>query len=239
VLAAAGLGSGTEHIAFTAEDVSLTAVPPQPFGASIPVAKATADEVLLAWEINGASLPAVHGGPVRVVVPGYIGARSVKWVQRITAQDHPSTNYYQAVDDRLLPADADPVRASRGDGLPLGVVALNAAILCPEEGQTLPAGPTKVSGYAIAGEDRGIARVDVSLDAGQSWQQADLGSAVGTWAWRLWTATMDLPAGNTEIVARAWDTSGAVQPEHRDQVWNPLGYANTAWPRIRVRCRSG
>jgi sulfite oxidase len=239
VLAAAGLRSDTAHIAFTAQDVSQRAVPPQPFGASIPVAKATAGEVLLAWEINDVPLPAAHGGPLRLVVPGYIGARSVKWVQRITAQDHPSGNYFQAADYRLLPADADPIQVRPGDGLPLGVVALNAAILRPEEDQTLPAGPTEVSGYAIAGEDRGIARVDVSLDAGHSWQLADLGPEVGPWAWRLWQATVNLPAGQTEIIARAWDTSGAVQPERPDQVWNPLGYANTAWPRIRVTGRSG
>jgi sulfite oxidase len=237
VLAAAVLSPDTAHIAFTAPDLAPNAVPPQTFGASIPVAKATAGEVLLAWEVNAAPLPAVHGGPVRAVVPGYIGARSVKWVRRITAQDHPSDNYFQAVDYRLLPADADPNQVDPGEGLALGVVALNAAILRPDEDQTLPTGPTEVSGYAIAGEDRRIARVDVSLDAGHSWQQADLGPDLGPWAWRLWQAIVSLPRGQTEIIARAWDTSGTVQPESLDQVWNPLGYANTAWHRIRVTGR--
>jgi sulfite oxidase len=239
VLAAAGLAPDTTHVAFTAPDVSQLADPPQPFGACIPVTKATAGEVLLAWEINDAPLPAAHGAPVRVVVPGYIGARSVKWVQRITAQDHPSDNYFQAVDYRLLPAETDPAEARPGDGLPLGVAAVNAAILRPNENQALPTGPTDVSGYAVAGEDRGVARVDVSVDAGRSWQQADLGREVGRWAWRLWRATVDLPAGPTEIIARVWDTSATVQPEYPDQVWNPLGYVNTAWPRVRVTGRAG
>jgi sulfite oxidase len=239
VLAEAGLTSGAEYVEFVAQDVSQQADPPQPFGASVPVAKATAGEVLLAWEMNGAPLPAAHGGPVRVVVPGYIGARSVKWVRRITAQDHPSRNYFQAVDYRLHPADADPTRARPEDALPLAVVAVNAAILRPGEGQTLTAGPNEVSGYAIAGDGRAIARVDVSLDAGRQWQQADLGREVGPWAWRLWRATVDLPPGQTEIVARAWDTSATVQPELADQVWNPLGYSNTAWPRVRVTGRTG
>lgn len=239
VLADAGLTSETAYVEFLGQDLSQQADPPEPFGASIPMAKATAGEVLLAWEMNGIPLPAAHGGPVRVVVPGYIGARSVKWVRRITAQDHPSHNYFQAVDYRLLPADADATRALPGAGLPLSTVAVNAAILRPEENEALPAGPTEVSGYAIVGDARSVARVDVSLDAGRHWQQADLGHDVGPWAWRLWRTIVDLPAGQSEIIARAWDTSATVQPELADQVWNPLGYANTAWPRIHVTTRSG
>jgi sulfite oxidase len=113
-------------------------------------------------------------------------------------------------------------------------VAVNAAILRPAQDRPLPAGPTEVSGYAVAGDGRSVARVDVSLDAGRTWQQADLGREIGPWAWRLWRTTLDVPAGQYEIVARAWDTSANVQPDRPDQVWNPLGYVNTAWPRIRV-----
>jgi sulfite oxidase len=239
VLAEAGLLPGAAHVAFTGQDVSQQADPPQPFGASIPVTKATSGEVLLAWQINGAPLPAAHGGPVRVVVPGYIGARSVKWVRQVTTQDHPSRNYFQSVDYRLLPAEADATQVNRDDGIPLGVVAVNTAILRPRQDQTLPAGPTEVSGYAVVGDGRGVARVDVSVDSGATWRQADLDREIGPWAWRLWRTTLDLRAGQHEIVARAWDTSANVQPAHADQVWNPLGYANTAWPRIRIVARTG
>jgi len=99
------------HVAFAAPDISQIADPPQSYGGSVPRAKALAGEVLLAWAMNGQPLPPVHGGPVRVVVPGYIGARSVKWVERITLQDHPSGNYFQATAYRLLPAEADPAAA--------------------------------------------------------------------------------------------------------------------------------
>jgi sulfite oxidase len=234
VLAAAGLRPDAGHVAFAAPDISPLAHPPQPFGASIPIAKAVSSEALLAWEMNGAPLPAIHGAPVRVVVPGYIGARSVKWVQRITVQEHPSDNYFQSTGYQLLPADADPATARPGDGLSLSVVAINAAILRPDDRQTLPAGPTRVSGYAYAGEDRGVARVDVSIDDGSHWQQADLSAEAGPWAWRLWQTTVDLPHGPADIIARAWDTSATVQPEHAEHLWNPKGYVNNSWARVHV-----
>ena len=234
VLRAAEPRDEAAHVAFGAPDVSQIADPPQPYGASVTLKKALAGEVLLAWAMNGQPLPQVHGAPVRVVVPGHIGARSVKWVDRITVQDHPSDNYFQATAYRLLPAEADPDTAGPGDGLSLGAVAINSAILRPEDGSILTAGPTQVSGYAFAGDDRGIARVDVSIDGGSSWRQADLGENAGPWAWRLWHTTISVPAGTTEIIARAWDTSAAAQPESPTHLWNPKGYVNNSWARLHV-----
>ncbi len=234
LLTAAGVRPEAQHVAFAAPDVSQLAEPAQPYGSSIGITKALAGEVLLAWEMNGRPLPAAHGAPVRVVVPGYIGARSVKWAQRITARTEPSDNYFQATAYRLLPAEADPTTAGPGDGLSLGSVALNADILRPDDGATLPTGPTEVTGYAFAGGDRGIARVDVSLDGGASWVQADLDEQASPWAWRHWRTTVDLPAGPVDITARAWDTSAAVQPESPVHLWNPKGYVNNSWARVHV-----
>ena len=237
VLQSSGLRDRAAHVAFAAPDVSQIAIPPQPYGGSISLQKALAGEVLLAWAMNGQILPPMHGAPVRVVVPGYIGARSVKWVDRITVQDRPSDNYFQATAYRLLPADADPGTAGPGDGLALGSVAVNSAILQPEDGAVLAAGPTEISGYALAGDDRGIARVDVSCDGGRRWTQADLGADAGPWAWRVWRAVIDLPAGPAEIVARAWDTAAAAQPESPAHLWNPKGYVNNSWARLQVTVR--
>ncbi len=234
ILRAARPRAEATHVAFDAPDISQVAKPPQSYGGSVPRAKAQAAEVLLAWEMNGQPLPVVHGGPVRVVVPGYIGARSVKWVERITLQDRPSDNYFQATAYRLLPAEADPAAAGPGDGLSLGAVAVNADILRPADGAVLTAGPAEVTGYAFAGDDRGIARVDVSTDGGRSWHQADLGEDPGPWAWRQWRTVIDIPAGPTEIIARAWDTSAAAQPESPAHLWNPKGYVNNSWARVEV-----
>lgn len=236
VLDAAGLRPDAAHIAFAAPDVSPVADPPQPFGGSVPADKARSGEVLLAWSMNGAPLPPVHGAPLRAVVPGWIGARSVKWLRRITAQEHPSRNWFQATAYRLLPAGADPGRAGPGDGISLGPVALNCDILHPAPGARLPSGPTRISGYALAGEDRAVARVDVSADGGRSWTQARLGPGAGRWTWQPWHTDLDLPAGPVEIIARAWDTTGATQPESPRHLWNPKGYANNSWARLHLTC---
>lgn len=234
VLKASGMAGSARHVAFEAPDVAPEAAPPQRFGASVPISKATGDEVLLAWAMNGHPLPAVHGAPVRVIVPGYIGARSVKWIDRISVQAQPSQNFFQATAYRLLPPGVDPYTAPPGDGLALGPLAVNSAILTPDDGATVPPGPTTITGYALAGDGRGIARVDVSLDGGHSWHQADLDTPPSPWSWSPWCITLDLPPGDVEITTRAWDTAAAVQPEHEAPLWNPKGYFNNAWARIHL-----
>jgi sulfite oxidase len=231
VLRAAGVRDGTGHVELSAPDLSDHADPPQTYASSIPVAKALADEVLLAWGMNGRDLPAVHGGPVRAVVPGYIGARSVKWVQRVTARRDPCQGYFQSTAYRLLPPEGEP---APGAGVPLGPVALNADVLVPADGSTLAAGTTEVSGYAYAGDDRGIVRVDVSVDGGGTWVQAELDDRAGPWTWRLWRTRVALAEGRTEISVRAWDTTAATQPERPEAVWNPQGYVNNSWGRVAV-----
>ena len=236
VLAAAAPAGEAEHTAFLAPDVSDDADPAQPYGGSVPLEAVLTGEVLLAWAMNGEPLAPEHGAPVRVVVPGYIGARSVKWVQRVTVQREPSQNWFQAHAYRLLPADHDPDDAAVG--IPLGEVALNSAILQPVDGQAVAAGPTTVRGYAFAGGGRRVARVDVSADGGTSWCQAELGVDGGRWAWRLWSVTVDLPPGPAHLVARAWDDSAALQPADAAELWNPKGYVNNSWPRITVHVDS-
>ena len=206
--------------------------PPQRFGGSIPLDKACRPEVLLAWAMNGEPLPPVHGAPLRVVVPGYIGARSVKWLERIEIRSTPWDGYFQHVVYRLLPEDGTP---GPGAGMPLGLVALNADVLSPADGETVAAGPVEVRGYAFAGGERHVARVDVSLDGGASWSQAELLEDLGRWAWRHWRITVDLAPGEHEILVRAWDSSAATQPEDEAALWNPKGYVNNARPRARVR----
>jgi sulfite oxidase len=233
VLALAGPLHEAAHVGFDGADLCPEAKPAaQRFGGSIPLDKACRPEVLLAWAMNGEPLPRVHGAPLRAVVPGYIGARSVKWLERIEVRSRPWQGYFQHVAYRLLPEDATP---GPGAGMPLGLVALNSDVLSPADGETVAAGPVEVRGYAFAGGERHVARVDVSVDGSASWSQAELLEDLGRWAWRHWRITVDLAPGEHEILVRAWDSSAATQPEDEAALWNPQGYVNNARPRVRVR----
>jgi sulfite oxidase len=236
VLALAGVRPGALHAAFTGLDETERHGHRFHFGGSIPLAKATHPEVLLADTMNGAPLPATHGAPLRVVVPGYIGARSVKWLSRITLQETPSDNYFQATAYRLFPPHFGPDNVVWEQGLMLGESPVNAVILTPGEGGTLPAGRVTVRGWALAGGDRAVGRVDISADGGRTWTVADVEAGDGPYVWRLWEAALDLPAGSHELVCRAFDTAAQTQPENTAHVWNFKGYANNAWHRVRVSC---
>jgi sulfite oxidase len=232
VLALAGPLPAAAHVGFEGADVSSQTSPAQRFGGSIGLDKACRPEVLLAWAMNGEPLPPVHGAPLRAVVPGYIGARSVKWLERIELRSEPWQGYFQHVVYRLV---SEHESAGPGVGMALGLVALNSAVLSPADGETVAAGPVSVRGYAFAGGERHVARVDVSTDGGATWSQAELLDDLGRWAWRKWETTLQLAPGEHEILVRAWDSSAATQPEHARTLWNPKGYVNNACPRVRVR----
>ena len=236
VLAAAGPTTAATEVGFEGADLSDEPEHPERFGGSIPLDKALRSEVLLAWEMNGQPLTPIHGAPLRVVVPGYIGARSVKWLERVELRRDPWPGYFQQVLYRLLPPEGTP---GPGAGMALGLVALNADVLTPADGTTLDAGPVEVRGYAFAGGDRSVARVDVSSDGGRSWVAAELLDDLGRWAWRHWRAVLDLGPGDHEVVVRAWDSSAATQPEDEAGLWNPKGYVNNARPRVRFTVAGG
>ena len=231
VLAAAAPRAEATDVAVVGADTAVEADPPQRFGASIPRRKAQRAEVLLAWGMNGGPLPAVHGAPLRVVVPGWIGARSVKWLERVELRAAPWDGFFQATAYRLLAPDEKP---APGRGVELGEVAVNSDVLVPDDGAHVPAGRLEVRGYAFAGGERRVVRVDVSADGGRSFVRAELLDDLGRWAWRLWRAEVELAPGEHEIVARAWDSAGGTQPERAATVWNPKGYVNCAWARARV-----
>jgi sulfite oxidase len=219
VLHTIGLRPEARHVCFLGADMCLDAG--EPFGGSVPLEKARRPEVLLAWAMNGEPLTPDHGAPLRVVVPGYIGARSVKWVERITVTDRPSTAYHQRSAYRL-------------GGVELGALPVTADILLPTEGEAVPSGPLQVSGHAFAGCGRVVKRVEVSADGGRSWTDATLLEDAGPWARRRWRATVDVRPGAFELVARAWDNAAATQPEDAAALWNPKGYMNNAWSRVTL-----
>ena len=236
VLRVAGVKDAARHAAFTGLDLDVESGTDAPFGGSVPIDKAASEGVLLAYEMNGEPLASEHGFPLRVVVGGYVGARSVKWLSEISLQTGPSDNHYQAVEYKLFPPHVTAETADHSEGEMLGEIPLNAVICTPEGDETLGQGPAVLRGYALAGGDRRVERVEVSSNGGKSWTQATLmQEGGGLAAWRFWEAGLELEPGEYEILARATDSDSGTQPETVEEVWNFQGYANNAWHRIPVR----
>jgi sulfite oxidase len=234
VLGLCGVQARAAHLACLGADEIVKQGDVISFGGSIPLEKALHPDTLLAFEMNGAPLPPEHGYPLRLLVPGYIGARSVKWLTQITVQEMPSDNYYQAHAYKLFPSSIKPETVDWSSGVMLGELPINAVICTPDRGQKLSAGEVLVSGYALA-TGRSIVRVDVSGDGGCTWQSAELLGGDERWAWRWWQTRLTLPSGEHELVVRAWDSAANTQPERFETVWNFKGYMNNAWHRVSVQ----
>ncbi len=228
ILARAGVAAGAAHAAFLGLDhVEKTG---EGFGGSVPLAQT--GDVLLAYAMNGEPLPPVHGSPLRAVVPGYVAARSVKWLGSISLQAQPSANYYQQRDYKRFPPHITTETVHWSGGEMLGELETNAMICLPQDGETVRAGAVTLAGYALPGGNRRIFRVEISLDHGQSWQEATLTSEDHPWMWRFWEITLPLPAGTYTVMVRATDSSGYTQPQHAAALWNFKGYMNNAWHQV-------
>ncbi len=235
VLEDVGPRRGASHVAFTGLDTAIKDGAPTPFGGSIPLLDAVEGGVLLAYEMNRKPLPPEHGGPLRAVVPGYIGARSVKWLGTIEVRDSSSPNPFQSLTYKIVARGA--TRADWQSAPPLGRVRLNCAITEPTDGSRVPARGFTVSGYARASAGWGLKRVQLSLDGGSTWLPVDevrgfKDAAEGGWV--TWSAPVRLASGANVLVARCSDRSSSSQPSSLARAWNAGGYVNNAWHRVRV-----
>jgi sulfite oxidase len=234
LLQAIGVGKNARHVQFVGLDQVEREGHHFGYGASIDLSKAEGPEVLLATGLNGMPLPAVHGFPLRVVVPGWIGARSVKWLGRITLLEEPSLNYFQRKAYRLARVvnRKSPRDVSRG--VALSEIPLNSVIVQPTAGQVLQAGKVDVRGWAIGSGGRPLTGVEVSANEGRDWTEARIPAEGAGWAWSLWQAELDLPSGRHTLVVRATDSAGIPQPSDVNATWNVKGYNNNAWHRVTI-----
>lgn len=233
LLAVAGIREGAAHVAFLADDLAEGGGTIAPYEVSIPLAKALDDTVLVAWAMNGAALTPDHGYPLRTIVPGHAGVRSVKWLSRIEVRDRPSDAPMHARDYKIFPPDVTAECADWERGVSIYALPVNSAICDPVDGTAVAAGPVTVRGWAMA-YDRAVARVELSGDGGANWSEAEIVRGPDADSWVLWSATLDLRPGSHELVVRATDAAGQGQPADPAQLWNFKGYASAAWHRIRV-----
>ncbi|KAI8969921.1 sulfite oxidase-like protein [Mycotypha africana] len=210
------------------------------YGSSIPLAKALDPfgDVLLAYEMNYKPLSRDHGFPLRVVVPGYIGARSVKYLKTITIQDYESMSFFQRRDYKILPEQVTDEKQAETYWCKIpsiGEYNVQSYVCDPADGihtKKDKEAQIAVQGYALSGGGRSIQRVDVSGNDGKSWVVAELyqpGSDGGNcrfYGWCLWYAKVNVKPG-VRIVSRAVDSSGNVQQEY--PVWNFRGVMNNSW----------
>ena len=234
VLESAGIESGARHVWFEGLDpIKEKDGSVAPFGGSIPLDRALAKSqpAILAHAMNGKSLTSEHGFPLRTVVPGYIGARSVKWLTKIVVSDRPSPNHYVAEAYKLVSTDSKDELAKAE---PIYEFPINAAICTPAAGAKLKAGEVTVRGYALPPGDgkSTISKVELSSDGGRTWLPARLEGEAAANIWQLWSAKVMLGPGDHELVVRATDSAGRVQPERA--AWNLKGYLHNAWHRCAV-----
>jgi DMSO/TMAO reductase YedYZ molybdopterin-dependent catalytic subunit len=198
-----------------------------PFERALPAAVTADPDVLLCTTMNGAPLACEHGAPVRLVVPGWYGVASVKWLAALEARTSPFRGAFQT--DRYVYRGG----AAWPEGTPVTRMRVRALIAAPAEGARVPAGTLEVAGSAWSGAGP-IAAVEVSADGGATWVAAELGPPLSRHAATPWRARIAAAPGATLLLAaRARDATGATQPDRMP--WNALGYGNNAVQRVRVR----
>ncbi|XP_024536233.1 sulfite oxidase isoform X1 [Selaginella moellendorffii] len=239
--------SSKRHVEFSSVDVCKEENG-GPYKASIPLSQAMSPEaeVILAYEMNGKELNRDHGFPLRVVVPGVIGARSVKWLTEIKVIEEECQGFFMQKDYKMFPPTVDWDNINWNSRRPLMDFPVQCAICSPAEGDLVKAGSKmKIQGYAVSGGGRGIERVDVSVDGGKTWQEAqrfqddkeyiaDNPEKCKRFAWVLWELTVELTNSPLEVVAKAVDAAANIQPEDVSSIWNLRGVLNTSWHRVKL-----
>ena len=238
VIDVVGVAPGARYVEFTGLDSVERHGHTFGFGGSIDLEKALNGDVILATELNGEPLPPVHGFPVRAVVPGWIGARSVKWLGRIAFLDNPSENYFQTQAYRVQ-HKADPAKPRDvSAGVALSTIALNAVILDPLPEQEMCVGEIRVRGWALGSTGRPVTTVDVSPNDGHDWVSARIITPGTGYTWTFWETRVILPKpGRHTLVVRASDGVAQPQTPELKDGWNVKGYANNAWHRVGIAVR--
>ncbi len=229
-----------------------------PYDASIPIKKALdpLGDVIIAYEMNGVELPREHGYPLRVIVPGHLGARNVKWLSKIKLSlEESQSNWQRGIPYKGLPSNIKKIDSSikkmAKNLVSVQELPVNSAftkVLANFDDYTL-----ELQGYAYSGGGRGIVRVDISIDNGKTWPyQADLrhpptqdNLSGRKWAWSLFDLYIDdLPKElilnlkknkkQLTVTCKAVDTSYNQQPENIESIWNIRGILNNSWHRVNV-----
>ena len=231
LLKRAGVRESATHVWMRGADRAMGTQPA--FVRQLPIGKAMHPDTLIAYAMNDGAIPLLNGAPLRLIVPGWEGAYSLKWLTRLTVARDEHDGFWVANAYRypLSPVTPGAVVSAREMGPVQGLV-VKSLITRPLDGDVVTSGKTTIAGYAWAGEDH-IARVEVSIDDGASWKPARLTGQQVRYAWRRFEYAADLVAGKAYMIrSRATDVRGNTQP--LTPGWNPSGYLWNAPDQIRV-----
>ena len=235
ILEKAAMKSTARHVMFRGLDEVPGKVPP--FIRSIPIEKAIDVDTLIATKMNGAPLTKHHGFPARALVPGWIGAASCKWITEIKLLDKPFEGNFMSPGYRLPNQPMKPGDTVKPeDTHSVTALDVKSVIATPANDAILKSKSVTVTGAAWAGEAE-ISKVEISTDAGVTWQPATLGTDRAKYAWRIWSYRWK-PAkpGAYTIFSRATDTKGRTQPS--SAVWNPSGYLYNAYDEVNIHVQA-
>ncbi len=231
LLQEAGVRDGAVEVLFTGLDRGVEGGEEQGYERSLPVSALLESDALLAYEVNGVPLPPQHGYPLRLVVPGWYGMTSVKWLARISVLAEPFSGYQQRHSYRVRREEDEP-------GEPITTIAPRSLMVPPgipdflTRARVVAHGECEIVGRAWSGASE-IAAVEVSSDAGATWADAELDEpTLGRWAWRRWRFAWNAEPGEYELCCRARDAAGREQP--LEPSWNLGGYVNNAVQRVAV-----
>lgn len=222
VLKAAGIRADAAHVAFTGADFGALPTIPK-VARSVPLWKAMEEHSMLVYGMNDGPLPVVHGAPMRVMIPGWAGSASVKWVAGIEVLNAPLKGPYMDASYRMprhpvAPGSKMPADAVSAEGWPIKSIITNPA---PNANFRMGK-PVLIAGHAWVAE-ADVERVELSFDEGRSWQNAQLNAKAAKYAWQTFShAYNPRSPGYTTVLARATDSKGNTQPIVAS--WNPLGY---------------
>lgn len=228
LLGQAGVEDAAVEVVFTGADSGIQGGVRQQYARSLPIQEALRPDVVLAYRMNGTELPPQHGYPLRLVVPGWYGMASVKWLSSIRVVTKPFDGFQQQVAYRYQQDADDP-------GTPVTWIKVRSLMVPPgvpdffTRSRFVPAGPVMLSGRAWSGHGA-VQRVEVGIDG--KWAPAQLEHPAAPFAWCSWSMPWVADPGEHELSCRATDASGATQP--LDQVWNYQGMGNNAVQRIKV-----
>ncbi|ABV94714.1 putative molydopterin binding oxidoreductase [Dinoroseobacter shibae DFL 12 = DSM 16493] len=232
VLEAAGVQDAAVYTGHEGADIHLSGDPDKfPLSRGIPIEKALDETVLIAFEMNGEALHPMNGAPLRLVVPGWPGSCSQKWLTRIWVRDQEHDGEKMGGQSYRVPAYpvAPGTDVPNEDMVVMGAMPVKSLITFPMNGAESGM-ETEVRGHAWVG-DRTIERLEVSIDFGATWAEADLDAPVNPGAWQNWRTSVSFPqAGYYEVWARATDSEGVSQPHAI--AWNPRGYNNNSLHRV-------